>query len=166
MVNNPTIKELENLKSQLLEQVEHVDKTLNFLKSMSFPFIGNGNGSKNIEEKKTTPKYDDYDKEGSVRSKVAYVLKKKNKFLRIREIAEVLHSYEPETSVNEFVEKLSAPITYLKGQGAIVKVTVGKGYLNTFWGSAKWVDENGNPKPEHMYDEKQLINNNAEEIEI
>ncbi len=169
MDNTHTITDLENLKNELLQRVEHIDNTISTLKSLSFSLTGsnehvNGN-SKPVNAEKG--KYADFDRSATIRSKVAYVLKKENRFLRVREIAQILNSLEPQVSIKEFIDKkLSAAITYLKNEGKIIKIIVGKANANTFWGSKNWLDEHGNIKEEHKYDEKQLSNNDKEEIEI
>ncbi len=167
MATNATITELENLKKELLERVEHIDKTIHTLKSISFSparsfFLTTEVGKKT----NGSSKYSDYDINVTMRNKIAYILKKENRFLHVREIASILHSIEPGSTEQEYIAKLSPAISALKKQGAIIRVQVGKSNLNIFWGSKNWVDENGNPKEHHRYDKKQLSTFGKEEIEI
>ena len=165
MSNNQTINELEMLKSDLLAKVHQIDITISTLRAFSsMDYTGNGNG--NGKSNESLNKYSDYDKNAVAKNKLAYVLKKENRFLHIRQIAEVLHRLEPAFSEKDWIAKLYPAISELKKAGAIVKFSIGESNVNSFWGSKNWVDANGNPKKEHKYDEAQVKTFGTGEIEI
>lgn len=49
---------------------------------------------------------------------------------------------------------LSNPLFVLKNEQRVQKVTVGIGNNNVYWGSQKWLNEDGSVKKEHMYIEE------------
>jgi len=103
-----------------------------------------------------------YDPKSNTRVKILFAIKQLNRFARSREIAELLNQYEPQADLKALINSLSSPLYQLKTENKVFKLTVGTGNNNVYWGSAKWLDEQGNPLPEHMYkaEEKQM------EIEI
>lgn len=164
MSTNPAIIELEKVEKDLLLKLKGVQSTMAMLKGM---YSTNGEESANGSETHNLDKYRDFDKKATFRDKLTSIFRTENRFLHIREIAEIMHSIEPKYSVKEFLAKLSPAITYLRKEGAIVKCVVGKSHLNTFWGSKNWVNADGTPKAQHMYDENQINNSRkSEEITI
>lgn len=161
MDNTGTINDLQSLKNELIAKVKQIDQTIDTLKAFSsFSFNGNG------ETSQIAGKYSGYDKKSPMKNRVALVLKTENRFLHMRQIAEILHSLEPATSVKDFVTKLYPAIAELKKAGSIVKFSVGDSNINSFWGSKNWLDVNGRLKKEHLYDEDQVRKFGSEEIQI
>lgn len=166
MNTDEQIKGLENLKRDLEidfhNKIRSIDTTINML--LATPTT---NGTfKTVISTKTEPIKDGYNKKSAITSKLAFALKKGGKFLHIRQIAEVLNSYEPEIPVKDFVVKLYPAINELKRSGSIVKVSVGKANVNSFWGSKNWLNDKGLIKEEHKYDEDQIRHFGKTEIEI
>ncbi len=163
MSTNPAITELEKVEKDLLIKIKEVRSTMAMLRNM----YSNGEDTSNNPEFDGSEKYADFDKKATFRDKLAYVFRKENRFLHVREIAETMHNLEPRYDIKNILGKLSPAITFLRKQGTIVKVVVGKSHLNTFWGSKNWVNNDGSPKPQHMYDKNQINNSRkAEEITI
>lgn len=175
MNKEKTIEELENLKNDLLNKINNLDETIALLKSLS------KNGTNTVmtkekrdsdtdiseEQKQILSKYDNYDKNATMVSKVAFVLKTENRFLHLRQIAKILHLNEPNISEKDFTTKLYPAISKLKSSGAIVKYNVGTSNINSFWGSKNWLNmNNGTPKEEHKYDEDAVTTFGSEVIEI
>jgi len=103
-----------------------------------------------------------YDPKTNMRSKTLFALRELNRFVKNKEIAQYLHQQEPEISVKDFITALSGPIFYLKKEERIHKITIGTGNNNVYWGSLRWVNEDGTVKDEHKYIEEPK----QEEIEI
>lgn len=98
----------------------------------------------------------DYPTKGSIMKQIAYVIKRENRFLHNSEITEALLPY-----VNKSREllsrRISSVLTKAKGEvGNLVNIRVGKSIQNTFWGSKKWLDSNGDPLEAHMYDKSKV----------
>ena len=53
-----------------------------------------------------------------------------------------------------------------KKSPTVINIQVGASNRNHFWGSKNWLDENGNPKPEHMYNKEYLYEKVTEQIEF
>ncbi|SEK41582.1 hypothetical protein [Parapedobacter koreensis] len=176
MAQQSTIEELEKLKAELLSKVHNIDQTIQLLKVMSNDtndkLINRSNvvqlqdDSINSKDKELISRYKDYDKNATVKMKVVTVLKTENRFLHLRQIAKILHLLEPDTSEKDFVTKLYTAVSKLKSSGAIVKYAIGASNVNTFWGSKNWLDDKGEPKSEHKYDEDAVTKFNPEVIEI
>ena len=164
MSNNPAYTELEKIEKDLISKLKGVQSTMTMLRQM----YNNGEfPSSNGNELSILDKYSDFDKKATFRDKLTFVFRTENRFLHVREIAEILHNLEPKNDVKEILAKLSPAITFLKKEGAIVKVVVGKSHLNTFWGSKGWVNSDGLPKTVHMYDKNQINKTRkSEEITI
>src|ERR1039457_4502959 len=106
MTNNNTLNDLEKLKAELLSKVNNIDQTMSILKAMSFDeYNVSKNGNGHISEVATNL-YKEYDQKLSIKSKLALVLRKENRFLHLREIADILHSHERGITVKDFINKL------------------------------------------------------------
>jgi len=103
-----------------------------------------------------------YDPKSNMRSKALFAIRGLNRFAKNKEIAQYLHEQQPSVSVKDFTVALSNPLFFLKKEERIHKITVGTGNNGVYWGSSKWLNEDGSVKPEHMYIEEPK----QEEIEI
>ncbi|MEQ8578650.1 MAG: hypothetical protein RIC57_05085 [Balneola sp.] len=116
--------------------------------------------TKEIEEKKkekTKYVYDDgYHINLSNRNKVKFVIKAFDKFLHNRQIAEELHRREPHVSEDKWSRKVSGALSSLRRNGELVNYSVNDYNRNTFWGSPKWLQENGEIIDKYMYDEEYI----------
>lgn len=90
----------------------------------------------------------------SVNKRFLNVLKNKQRFMKVREIAEVIVRDE-RGDVEDWVKKLSRNTRKLKEMGKIVKYQVGNARVNAFWGSSDWI-VNGEIKEGFEYDPKAL----------
>lgn len=153
MENNAAILELEKAKADLLQKVAQIDTTINTLISMAGFYNGNGVAVPSV----------DYNKKDTLKKKVAFVIKRENRFLHVREIAKFLHELERNVSVDDFMQKLTGAITSLKRDEVIIKLKVGLSNQNTFWGSKNWI-ENG--KPKNGYEPNESYLQKSEEIII
>ena len=157
---NATIAGLRRIKTELLDRVENIDKTINTLESLShisLPVAQRANSDILSDDPIIMPNnYADYDESKSLKNKILHILKKENRFLHVREIASVMNRHEPKVSLKEWTGKISAVTSVLRNQRRITKILIGKSNINTFWGAENWLDEKGNAKKEHSYDEKQL----------
>lgn len=157
MQTDSTIQHLVSLRDEFYRKYKSIDETINLLTE------GKGIEKATIN---TRAIKDGYDKTATMRNKLVQVLKKAGKFLHIRQIAALLHEYEPDVSEKEFIGRLYPAMAALKKSGTIVKFAVDNSNLNTFWGSKNWLDDSGKIKNGFAYDEDQIKNNKSEDIEI
>ena len=61
---------------------------------------------------------------------------------------------------------MSRRTKYLKERNKIVKYQLGNKKSNTFWGSPKWLNENGNIKSEHMFNQDGIDDNQIKLIDL
>ncbi len=166
MNDTETIKELIELRNELLKKIEHIDNTIDILKSLNSNSITTPSASTSSNFKMRNDKYKDYKSSDSLRGKIAYILKTEGRFLHVREIALILHSLEPNHSVKEYITKISPAISYLRRRGVIVKVKASKSNVNTFWGSKNWIDKKGEVIDTYKYDESQILRSSEDDIKI
>jgi hypothetical protein len=100
---------------------------------------------------------DDYPVDSSYLKQIAYIIKKENRFLHNNEIANALKKHSNK-DIDFLKKRVSSVLSTAKeeGEGNLVNIRVGSVLKNTFWGSKEWLDVNGYPKEEHMYD-KSLV---------
>lgn len=152
----------EKLKEDLIARIKGIDDTIELIKlhkSISGAHAeGSSSSTINIHENdEKAEKFKGYAKPSSYKHKLVSVLKIENKFLSVNEISGIIHMLEPELAFEEIKRGVGSAKSNLLKDGAIVKYVVGSSNLNSFYGSGSWLDENGNPKPEHMYNEESLV---------
>jgi hypothetical protein len=141
------IETLEHQREQLIEELNSLDRSILILKNRV-----NSNSS-NVSSISKRLSSSGYDKTLSIPEKVIFILKQKNRFLRFREIAEIITEYEglDKKDVSALTNRLSNSCAELKTSKAIVKLSTDNSNINTFWGSPKWLDESGNIIKGHEY---------------
>ncbi len=173
---------MDNATNKLLiqgykEQILTYEKRIGVLKEMvrerenSFGDNGEDKPSTNLQSGVFKLKLDDgYPRKMSIENKVVFLIKNKQRFLHVREIANLLYEKEPGIDNNAkkpLVRRLATILNIAQGKKKVVKFKVGSSNRNCFWGSIKWLDESGEIKPEHKYDEKYFyIKKEVEGIEI
>jgi len=91
-------------------------------------------------------------------------LKEHNRFMHVREIGEYVGSILKDGK--NWKTLLSRRTRSLQEKGYIVSKQIGTTKLNYFWGSPKWLDENGEIKPEYMYDKNAVVKKTAKSPSI
>lgn len=169
MENEDLIKQLEVKKVDIIDKakrdVAQLDATILTLMYLSTSYVPSSIGS----DTKTnlSDKYLSFNPKWTIRDKVAFVLKSENKFLHIRQIADILHKLDPKISIDEYTTKLYTPIGQLKKEGKVYKQNIGNSNANTFWGSVNWITGTGEIKSGHEFDENQLRHQRSKsEVEI
>ena len=100
-------------------------------------------------------KYADYDSKWPLAKKYQYILKMENRFMHFREVARIIIAFE---NLNDDFENEKAiaraignSVRDLKVEKKIIKKYHQGKIKNCFWGSPKWLDDNGEIKKEHHY---------------
>jgi regulator of replication initiation timing len=149
MYSQQIISELKAQKESLFEQIKHIDAILSFSGAdLSESKIGS-----EVEPDKHIPNCP-YKKGSSYQEKIALIFNQEKRLLSVNEMAELVIRYEPNISIEDAKKALSSAKSLLLKDGVIVKYQAGTHYTNTFYGSPTWLDEEGKPKTEFMYDEK------------
>lgn len=162
MSTNETIQNLEQLKADLANRIEAIEKTILELKTFSVYQESETSESRG----KSANSGAGYNRKSSLRKKVAFIFSQENRFLHARQIAEYLHEHEPKISITDFRNQLSPALGFLRRNKVIDNVKVGKSNVNIFWGSVKWLDKDGNILEGHGYDKNQVKEFGSEEIKI
>lgn len=136
-MNEATKSDLLSLKEKLLEQIAHIDAVLS---------IGENIGLNGIKERLFNPK-------ASYQEKIAKVLLNTERFLNINQIIDIIHGETPNIDREDVKSGVNSAKSILLKERTIVKITIGSSNQNSFYGSPKWLDTNGNIQPRYMYDE-------------
>lgn len=145
------INELIREKKSLAKRIDAIDLLLqSYNVTSEITTTSSNNATETLELD-----YKEELKKLSNSNKFLLVLKKHQRFMRVREIGEYITS-QIGGSTNDWVIKLSRRTRNLKIANKIIKQQVGTKRTNAFWGSPNWIDENGNIKKEYMYDENSI----------
>lgn len=166
------IEALEVEKEELLSRVKSLEHTILTLKQ-SLNFDGSSlsrNGKGDVSKANGTlyDQYKSYHAAKGNKEKATEIFKGAGKFLHMRQIVKIAQSLEPKTDPDVLKGRIQQGVYALRNldNSPIVNKIINGSNLNVFWGSKNWLDEKGNIKPEHMYDEKELSSNQSEPIEI
>ncbi|TMM29844.1 hypothetical protein FDT66_08195 [Polaribacter aestuariivivens] len=92
-----------------------------------------------------------------------FVLKKHQRFMKVREIAEYL-SKETGENIDNWIPKMSRKTRVLKNANKIVKYQVGTKNTNVFWGSPNWIDKNNEILKEYIYSNSNINNSKSDNL--
>jgi hypothetical protein len=170
------INALEVEKDELASKLRSLEHTILTLKQTlnfdSLPVHTNGNGKggshKAQESGNLYDKFKGYHSAKGNKERASVILKSEGRFLHMRQIVKIAQSLEAKNDSEAVKGKISQGVYALKNleNSPIVTKVIGSSNLNVFWGSKNWLDEKGEIKPEHMYDEKELSSNKSEVFEI
>jgi hypothetical protein len=99
--------------------------------------------------------------EKAFKRKVVSILVAENRFMHIRELAEIVGRLDPNLKSDDLAKDISVALFAAKKDknSTLTSITIGKMLVDSFWGSKNWLDENGKPKTKYMYDLAQLSEN-------
>jgi hypothetical protein len=142
--NSEFITGLLNQRITLMEQLEHVNAMLKFY------------GIDVEENDKDVDKLCPYKKNATYKDKLGALLKQKERFLSINEMAALVNEYEPSITLEEAKKGLQSAKNLMLRDNSIGKFQYDGNNSNTFYGSPSWLNEDGKPKEKYMYDENAL----------
>lgn len=167
---NNLISILEREKLILLNKLERIDGLIEmYNQSMIELETGEQRFSMQNQEdislnkgRMSIHKYFSYDNTQPIRKKIIDIIKNENRFLHVREIANIAHQFEQNIPVSIFVKKISPALSVLKNlpHTSLISIEVANSHFNTFWGSKAWLNEEGEIKSDYMYNSTQLSNLN------
>ena len=163
-----TLKHLKAVETDLVAKLENVRKTI-----ASFEYDGYNQEVKSevnnksedqrdtsvLSDKSKPPYADQYDLDWGLASKFLFLLKMEDRFLHFREAGELIVRLDGEGDPKLVGRKLSSSTLKLKKGGVIVKYQASQQNRDTFWGSPKWLNEDGSIKEGHGYNEEYLSSN-------
>lgn len=172
MDKSQVISVLELEREELNNKLRSLDTTILMLKqSLSIPIdnaeLGNGQNNHTQTGNTDVSKYQGY-KKLTLREKAAKIIKTENRFLHMRQIVKIAQDLEPDYDPKTLAKQIASACYTIKGQenSTLTSITVDNVNLNTFWGSKKWLNEDGSIKTEHMYDAEQVMSNKNKHIDI
>ena len=109
----------------------------------------------------------DYPANGSYLKQIAYIIKKANRFLHNSEITGVIKNYS-DKDLNFLSRRISSVLSKAKEEeeGNLTSVTIGASKRNTFWGSKEWLNNDGKPLEDHMYNAELIVMKRTKGINI
>jgi hypothetical protein len=96
--------------------------------------------------------------EKAFKRKVVSILVAENRFMHIRQLAEIVGRLDPNLKSDDLAKDISVALFASKKDKdtTLTSITIGNMLVDSFWGSKNWLDDKGIPKPKHMYDKTQL----------
>ena len=163
-------KKKEELRLEYESKVKSIDATIHTLlgtsptlnQAPSVPTIGGHFHFPDIGEPQLKrDKYKAFFEEKAFKRKVASILVAENRFMHIREIANIIGQLEPDLKSETLAKDISVALFAAKKDRdtTLTSITIGNMLVDSFWGSKNWLDEKGIPKPKHMYNKDQLSEN-------
>jgi hypothetical protein len=131
-------KDMVNIRSALEKEKEELLSELRVIEKLLQKYPEERASNNEETESKITPLNN-----RSLLDRVVTYFKNANRFLHVKEIARGLNE--------NGTEQISSILYRLKADKVITKYVPNKINRNTVWGSVNWVDENGEPKPEHRW---------------
>lgn len=137
-------EDLEGQLNDLLSQYEYVSKIIEAKKESVVHVVNTIPSSIHRTRK--------YDTALKLPVKFKYFLFKANRFLKFREVAEMIVNKDGAGDTDKIARQLTSSTKELKNSKFIVGVTPNGKTIDTFWGLPEWLDENGIIKQEFMFD--------------
>lgn len=144
-MNNDALKVLIQEREKIKARLEYLNELIKNL----------GGGDNHVVEKNKLTEYKGYDPKAAMKVKLLYVLKRLNRFSHSTEIKSMLGEIEGKKPE---VFKVSSTLSALRRVNKVHKFQLGTQNRNSFWGSTKWLDENGEILSQYMYDDSILKN--------
>ncbi len=137
-------EELKKRRSEVMAELEAIDVLLKG---------SNPGPTPNVVQKENAPIPSDLTKElkdATIPQKFLIVLKENQRFMKIREIAQFIKNVVGGNE-DEWTMRLSRTTGKLKEMDKIKGYKVGNSNSNVFWGSPKWLDNEGEIKEKYKY---------------
>jgi len=157
---------VEKLKEERASLIKGLDPTIaKRLNAIDVLLESYGSASTDIHQESN--KVDtDYPTNSPYLKQIEYIIKKENRFLHNNEIAAIIKKYS-DKDIDFLKRRISAVLSSAKEEGGnLVSIKIGTAVRNSFWGSREWLDVNGNPLTDHMYDKNLLAVRRTKEINI
>lgn len=157
------IEELKEEKASLIKRLDPVIvKRLNAIDVLLESY-----GSASTDTHQKSDQVDaGYPNNGSYLKQIEYIIKKENRFLHNNEISTIIKKYS-DKDIDFLKRRISAVLSTAKvEEGNLVSIRIGNAIRNTFWGSKEWLDANGEPLKEHMYNESLISMRRTKGISI
>ena len=142
---------LKSLRTSIKQSLDYIDDAISSLgEQLPVPNISDRTADHGKTKEK--PNTFLYNESWTYTQKYQYVLKKSNRFLHFREAARIVIDLEGKGDEDHLTSRLGNSARDLKKDGKIVSIQHGNSKKYTFWGSPKWLDENGKIIAGHEYD--------------
>lgn len=101
-----------------------------------------------------------FPKGGTYFEQIEFIFDDRNRFLHTQEIARVIAEKENVKDLKWLVRRVSANLSKFKKQQdleGLINYQFGKQTRDNVWGFNKWMDANGNIKPQYLYVDKETL---------
>lgn len=157
---------VEGLKEEKASLLKRLDPTI-VKRLNAIDVLLESYGSVSTETNQKSNQVDiDYPTNGSYLKQIEYIIKTQNRFLHNNEIADIIKKYSNK-DIEFLKRRISAVLSNAKEEGGnLVSIRIGTAIRNSFWGSKEWLDTNGEPLEDHMYDKSLLAMRRTKGINI
>lgn len=159
---NLSLANLIDERNELIKQRNELTIKLKYLDGL----IERLGGNSIVEKEKSTTnlpshtsKDPNYDPKKSMKTKVLYVLSKIGRFAHSTEIRDKMAELEGVSAENI---KVSATLSAMRRAEKLHKHTVGNQNRNSFWGSTKWINEEGKILEGREFNPRMLTNSDEQ----
>lgn len=149
-----TLRHLKAVEADLLKKLDGVRSAIRSFEDGEEPETSKGvvdNSETSVLNTTKIPYADQFDTSWSLGHKFLFLLKMENRFLHFREAGELIVKLDGKGDTSSVARKLSSSTQKLKKEGTIVKHQATHQNRDTFWGSPKWLNEDGTIKDGHEY---------------
>ncbi|MFV8343592.1 hypothetical protein [Flavobacterium sp. XS2P39] len=161
------IELLINERQKLSKRIIEVDKKLSelgySLHGLIQDNINDSDSVQNPNNETDKSRYSNFKKDGSIREQALEVLKTENRFLSKKEIVEIILPFHKSRGIEKLTSRVTSELSNAKEKiENLIAYQFSSSKQSFVWGNKSWLDENGKPKPEHMY----KIDENKEQTKI
>ena len=155
--------ELKNLEKEYQENIASLKRTIGILRSdkdgslLSVPEVPASVNKSDTSVEKVKPSKPKKRKtrkkrKGTVADNILTSISKAQRFLHYSEIVQLLETIYPEKTQDQvkFKRQISTTLSLLKKNGKVISYQKGNSKRDTFWGLDKWLDKEGQIKPEYF----------------
>jgi len=108
-------------------------------------------------------RYSHFKIDGSIREQALEVLKTENRFMFKKEIVDILIPFHKSRGVEKLTSRVTSELSNSKDKVEnLITYQFSNSKQDTVWGNKTWLDENGKPKKQHMYN----INEEREQTKL
>lgn len=155
-MQNKALQTLIDLERQLSAELESVQAAIALLKGIKEEDESESGLPKTGKGRVLEGDYSGYSGSWPIAKKFIFFLKKENRFLHVKEVAEKIGLLENVTDLKKLASSISSGTYGIKQQGILVKYQIKNQNKNTFWGFPEWMDKDGRIKKGYEYNKEYL----------
>lgn len=136
-------------REKLTKRLKEVDEKLS---EAGYDLSGLIKDSINEVNNSSKNHYSHFKIDGSIREQALEVLKTENRFMFKKEIVDILMQFHKSRGLDKLTSRVTSELSNSKDKVEnLISYQFGTSKQDTVWGNKAWLDENGKPYKEYMY---------------